>query len=35
MTIKFMKNIQSYSPVMEPNPSVLDNKTAPLADMPK
>jgi len=33
MTIKFMKNIKSYSPVLEPNPSVLDSSTAPLADM--
>ena len=35
LTVKFMKNIKSYSPILEPNPSVLDNSTAPLADMPK
>ena len=35
LTIKFMKNIRNYSPVLEPNPSVLDNRTAPLADMPQ
>ena len=35
LTVKFMKNIRSYSPVLEPNPSVLDETTAPLADMPK
>ena len=35
LTIKFMKNIKKYHPVLEPNPSVLDLFTAPLADMPK
>ena len=30
-----MKNIRSYNPILNVNPSVMDNNEAPLADMPK
>lgn len=35
LRIKFMSNVNSYSPVLEANPSFLSNKVAPLAAMPK